>query len=69
MDIKNFSIYPKDINLFVGMQSKVCELILTHFLVQKFTKNPFCIVIFSINIANYCLTSYGNYNINKLWKR
>ena len=30
MDIKNF-IYPKDINLFVRMQCKVCNLILTQF--------------------------------------
>ena len=58
MDIKNFGIYPKDINLFVRMQSKVCKLILTQFLVQKFTKTLFCLLSFSINIANYCLTSY-----------
>jgi len=58
MEIKNFGIYLKDINLFVSMQSKVYKLILTQFLVQKFTKNLFYLVSFSINIDNYCLTSY-----------
>ena len=40
MDIKNFDIYPKDINLFVRMQSKVYELILTQFFSSEIYKKP-----------------------------
>ncbi len=38
MEIKNFSIYPKDINLFVSMQSKVYKLILTQFFSSEIYK-------------------------------
>ena len=58
MDIKNFGIYPKDLNLFVMMQSKVCELILTHFFSSEIYKKSILYCNFSINIAKYCLTSY-----------
>ena len=58
MDIKNFGIYPKDINLFVRMQSKVRKLILTQFFSSEIYKNSILSCKLFYKYSNYCLTSY-----------